>query len=618
MGFMMRQVGRLLAGSMVICAIALLGGRVWSAGYACVRYANAWIPQNGLLDTRTGGHYNVVSTFSPLGPVYDYSQSPDGNFLAFAAIAGVAQTGMPTGYRVMLTPIMGTSERVLSDNLPNTNYSFRFEWSPDSQLIAYSWMNVAGRRSHMMVSKVTGETLSTEVADIPDLKIDGFSPDGRYLVTVNESSLPLHVLIWEPDWANRRLTLKLRYTLPYNANLAYPSGYYASGLPGYIASDHIVWSPSGTWLALVSLAERTNQVVLLSPDTQQTVIKPVSWLPYSPQVAWSPDEQYVALQSLPDPNFADRYRLAVFAVADRPMLDVSANVTGTQPMHWSPDSQALYFADAPQPGLLDLMKVALPAGQLTKVIPVPPTAPLRALNARWLCVPNLTQHAALIDLMGEHPTLWLDHATQCGLGARAKDDSVWIVGLAAQPDLSSPAVWSWLRPATFEQGRLPLDSFRVAGWSDDGRWLAYATSLDFSVVGSATLHLMDTQTWQSRPVIEDVVATAYLSPDGNWLFAQRAKGNRGTTIMVATDGSRVSEQPLVSSWPVLTGPVLWSPDSRAVVFKHALPQARGTHNVIDVMGTDGRLQRRFEQPPTFGDFARSAGRSAWTTCQPRL
>lgn len=608
MRFLMRQMGRLLGLFVLLVLVAVIGARAITDGYGCVRYTGSQMLGNGLLDTHTGARFGIANPTTVHGVASDTEISPDGKSILFLEPTYTDENGNLLAFNLKVRPLLGTGKITIQRHLPG-NASLQYRWSPDSRSIAYTWLDFDMTRSHLALTRLPNETLEVTLPEFQDIQLMGFSPDGRYLVTSNQGGSPRTVIIWGVDWATHQLTERIRYTYRIDFNLMYQAAYVGQTM----TAENVWWSPNSKWLALITISQRDNQLVLLDPAAKVTKINPLTWIPYRVVMRWSPDDQYLALATIPD-VLSVRYRLDIFGVDGRTWNLLTNEAVMLLNEHWSGGS-FYYFENTEYMPTHRLKKFSLESGatelMLTTIFP----RGVAFFDNGWTCVPYLSQNSELINLTDSQPTIYLNNTTGCNIAARSKDDSVWVLSTAESSSLSSPTAWKWIRFAPFQMGDLAISSFHYIGWSDDERWLAYASSRDFNLVNAATISLLDTTTWQSREVLTDVASGAYLSPDGHWLFGQRTVNGTGTVIMAATDGSQRSEQPLNSTWPILTGPVFWSPDSRAVTYEYR--QATDLH-VVDMLGTDGTLWRRFYDLSDFAGFPRVPEDTVWTNCSAEL
>jgi Tol biopolymer transport system component len=150
-----------------------------------------------------------------------------------------------------------------------------------------------------------------------------------------------------------------------------------------------------------------------------------------------------------------------------------------------------------------------------------------------------------------------------------------------------------------------------ASWSADGRWLAYSamSPLGSAAANDAALYLVDTQDWTTRLLIEDVQPVLRLSPDARWVYAQRVRGTDKISLLISTDSTQAIESTPSYLWSGYSDSPRWSPDSRALVFTH---QANN-RLVVDVIGIDAQLKRRFENPMFI--MGTLPVDEAWTHCE---
>jgi Tol biopolymer transport system component len=619
MRFLWRQLGRVLGISAALVGLSVVGSRLLQNDYACLRYVADQAIGSGLLDVNSGARFGVANPATIRGLANEHRASPNGQHIVFIEPLMSNDQLEMLGLNFKVRPSIGTGKRMLARQLPPT-YNLRFQWSPDSQSVGYTWMGEDSRR-WLAVSALTGEQVLVNTSSNSDPFIHSFSPDSRYVLTIDFYNNRRTLTVWRIDWANKMLTSAFTHSHTFDPSLLVQPNLYTYSVN--IDTD-LSWSPQSDKLLFTTISGQpdagAHQVIVASVVTGAQQAYSLVDLPFYDRVYWSPEGQYVAVPRTVVVGSLNWRKVDLYGT-ERPArialngFDSQTDINGITPF-WSADSKTFYYLQSP---LLkwqrELMAYDISTGQARRLRQFAGGDTVQLYDQRWLCHTTLGNTVQIIDLLGKRPPIFIASSPLgCGVFRRSPDKSLYFLPVVTAAEGGDQMAWEWLQSDTGTMGALPLDNLWQLRWSADGRWVAYSAGIDGNVPNPASIYLLDTLTWQSRRVIDGVVATFYLSPDGKWVFAQRNINNKGTLLIAATDGTRVSEAPFESSWPVLTDRVYWSPDSRLLMFRHSVNRQA----VVDVVDTELRLRRRFRDLAFFGTFPAYPPNTIWTQCAAKL
>lgn len=616
MRFLRRQLGRVLSVIVALVGLSVFGSRLLQNAYTCLRYEADQAIGSGLLDVNSGARFGVANPATIRGVANDHRTSPDGQHIVYVEPMMSSDQTQVYGLNFKVRPTLGTGKRTLARQLPAT-YTMRFQWSPDSQSVGYTWMDEAARR-WLAVSAITGQQLLVNISNNSDPFIHSFSPDNRYVLLIDYYNNQRTLAVWHIDWANKTLTSAFSHRHAFDPTRLLQPNLYAYSVN--IDTD-VAWSPQSDKLLFTSISGQADagdhQVIVASFATGKLNVYSLVDLPLYNQVYWSPDGRYVALPRTAVVGPVNWRKLDVYGAEQQLQaalhgFDGQTDLSGITP-YWSPDSKTFYYLQSP---LLkwqrELMAYDIATGRTKRLRQFAGGDTVQLYDQRWLCHATLGT-IQIIDLLGKRSPIFISTPSGCTALRRSPDKSLYFLPVVTANESGDQVTWHWLQTRTGAMGTLPFEGLWQLRWSADGRWAAYSTGKDGNAPNPASVYLLDTQTWQSRLVVENVVATFYLSPDGKWVFAQRSKGNQGSLLIAATDGTRVKEAPFESSWPVLTDRVYWSPDSRLLMFRHSVNR-QSVVDVVDALDSELRVRRRFRDLAFFGTFPAYPPNTVWTQC----
>jgi hypothetical protein len=224
--------------------------------------------------------------------------SPDGNYL----VGSIEHTD----YSELFIETVATGQRVTLQN--HVVWGHQIEWSPDSQLLFYTWMDDLGK-FHANLVTVHGESIDEKMSDELPRLLD-FSPDGQYF-SIAEPSIGI--------------TLFARHD-PQHPLLTGPFDLWAYQ---HDRAAGQYWSPDGERLAYITESELV--VINISTLTLQQISlpNPIPRVLYSVEMAirWSPDGQRLLIEHW---NWGQsEYGVYLFDVTDSAIKIIPPNFPGS-------------------------------------------------------------------------------------------------------------------------------------------------------------------------------------------------------------------------------------------------------------------------------------------------
>ena len=294
------------------------------------------------------------------------------------------------------------------------------------------------------------------------------------------------------------------------------------------------WSPDGEILALFSIADTTNQIVLVSvADGSVSVLKTMEWDPQ--KMSLSPDGRYIAYD-FPPKEDSPEHDIFVLATDGSREVSLVEHPANDILLGWAPDGKSILFA-SDRTGAMSAWVIPVADGkvqgapELVKVGIGRRFSPM-GFTQNGTFYYGLTRGqrnvyiATLDPATGKvlaPPTLAIHHFVGSNLSPAWSPDGKYLAYTSQRPNVPNDVQSKVISIRSLESNEEreispPLKYFIRPRWSPDGKSILVCGWESFGKTGRNGLYQIDVQTGDATSIVTGNITKAEWSPDGKSIY----------------------------------------------------------------------------------------------------